>query len=128
MASSIASDMAKAVNTLGDGFKTFYSSTITEAVWNGEAADNAKNQVTSKIDPKVEELTTKLNNLQQALDLAESAKIAKGNMDEFERALSSLDPKSDNYFSKKREFKKGYNENKKTYDDSIRQIRKLCGS
>lgn len=128
MASSIASEMAKAVNTLGDGFKTFYTSTITETVWNGEAAENAKKQVTSKIDPKVEELTTKLNNLQQALDLSENAKIAKGNMEEYEKALNSLDPNADNYFSKKREYKQGHKEEERKYNDYIEKIRKLCNS
>lgn len=126
--SSMASAMATAVNLLGEAFRKFSSGTITEAIWNGEAADNANTQITSKIDPKVEDLKTKLNNLQQAIDLIGTAETAKGNMDEFERALSSLDSKADDYFSKRREYRKGYKESKKLYEDSIEQIRKLCGS
>lgn len=126
--SSMASAMATAVNLLGEAFKKFSSGTITETIWNGEAADNANTQITSKIDPKVEDLKTKLNNLQQAIDLIGTAETAKGNMDEFERALNSLDSKADDYFSKRREYNKGYKDSKKLYEDSIKQIRKLCGS
>ena len=60
MDSGFASTMISALETLSQGFTSFTGSTITEAVWNGDAADNAKNQVTEKIDPKVEAAKEKL--------------------------------------------------------------------
>ena len=128
MASTIASDMAKAVSALGDGFKSFSSSTITEAVWNGDAAENAKTQITSKIDPKIEEVTTKLNNLQEALNILEAAKVTKGNIEEYEKALANLDPKSDGYFKNKVSFNLEKLKLQKEYDGYIRQIKKLCSN
>ena len=128
MASSMASEMAKAVNSLGEGFAKFSSGTITEAIWNGEAADNAKNQITSKIDPKVEEVTTKLNNLQQALDLVENSKIAKGNMESYEKAISELNPEASDYHKVKREYNSKAKEFRKEYEGYIKQIKSLCGS
>ena len=78
----------KALNSLSDGFNTFVGSTITEAVWNGDAADNAKEQVTGKINPKVEEVKEKLNNLISAMALVEKAQIQKENMAEADRCIA----------------------------------------
>ena len=61
MDSGFASTMSTAVETLSSSFSSFTGSTLAAGVWEGEAADNAKNQVSSKIDTKVEAVQEKFN-------------------------------------------------------------------
>ncbi len=90
MDSGFASQMISAVESLANGFSTFTGGTITESVWNGAAADNAKNQVTEKIDPRVEEVKEKLNNLINAIQEAENARAAQANVAEAERCIEQV--------------------------------------
>ena len=120
MDSGFAQKALEALNSLSDGFNTFVGSTITEAVWNGDAADNAKEQVTGKINPKVEEVKEKLNNLISAMALVEKAQIQKENMAEADRCIAeaqksgaskeAIDKEVSKLRGERRDFERTYNE------------------
>ena len=53
MNSQFASDMINAIEALTSSFSTFTGGTITGGTWEGDAAENAKNKVTQKINTKL---------------------------------------------------------------------------
>ena len=126
MDAAFASTMEAAVDALSNGFKSFTGSTITEAIWNGEAADNAKNQVTEKIDTKVEAVKAKLQNLISAIQEAENAQTAKSNIETAESEISKLDTTATNYEEVKSGLEQQIEEFKKVYDESIEKVKSLC--
>ena len=126
MDSGFAQKALEALNSLSDGFNTFVGSTITEAVWNGDAADNAKEQVTGKINPKVEEVKEKLNNLISAMALVEKAQIQKENMAEADRCIAEAQKSGASKEAIDKEVSKLRGERRdfeRTYYEVIKQIK-----
>ena len=131
MDSGFAQKALEALNSLSDGFNTFVGSTITEAVWNGDAADNAKNQVSEKIDPKVEAAKEKLENLIKAIQEAELAQTAKENIAEADRCIAEIKSSSATEGEKNAEIAKRESEKKKfqaEFDEHVNNVKSLCGS
>ena len=126
MDSGFATTMASAVDALKSGFDSFTGSTIAGGVWEGDASENAKTQVTSKIDPKVEKAKEKLGKLVSAIDMAKEAETAKYNMEEADRAIGALDSSATNYAEEKAKLEKQKEEFKKTFDELVEKIKSTC--
>ena len=126
MDSAFATQMQQAVEKLSSGFKTFTGGTITGGIWEGDAANNAQEQVTGKIDPKVEAVNTKLGNLVSAISEAEAAKTAKENMEEADRAIAALDSSATNYAEEKGNLEKKKEEFKQQFDEAVEKVKSLC--
>ena len=130
MNSGFASEMINAIDSLTNSFSSFTGGTITGGTWEGDAAENAKNQVTQKIDPKAEAAKEKLNNLINAIQEAANAEAAKKNIEELDRCIaevkssdadeSAKQKKISEYTSKKEDFKK-------EYDAAVEKVKSLCG-
>ena len=126
MDSGFASTMMSAVDALASGFSSFTGSTIAGGVWEGDAATNAGEQVTSKIDPKVEAVKSKLNNLISAIQEAENARAAKENMQLAENAISALDPKSTSYASDLAARTSERDKYKAQFEEAVANVNSLC--
>lgn len=131
MDSGFASTMKQAIETLTSSFSSFTGGTITGGVWEGDAADNAKNQVTEKIDPKAEAAQKKLDNLIEAIQQAANAEAAKENIAKADEAIDNV-KKSDAPQGEKNAEIKTLEADKakfqKEYDDAVAQVKSLCGS
>ena len=128
MDSGFATKMIEALDTLKSGFDSFTGKTITEAVWNGDAADNAKNQVSEKIDPKVEAAKEKLNNLVEAIAEAGEAERAKENIKIAENAIANLNKDADDYHSALKARQAEKEKFEKEFEEHIAKVKSLCGS
>lgn len=129
MDTSFISTMASAIDTLSNGFSSFTGSTITGGIWEGNAADNAKNQVTSKIDPKVEAIKEKLKNLSSAIDEGNAAITAKDNIAKAEKAIAEVDASNLTPNEKQTE-KNSLEADKKKFEqefkDHVDKVNSLC--
>ena len=129
MDSGFASTMSTAVETLSSGFSSFTGSTLVAGIWEGEAADNAKNQVSEKIDTKIEEIQEKLKNLITAIDKGNEAITAKSNMEEAQRCIEEVKA-SDAPMGQKnadiKHFQEDYEKYKKQFDDLVEEVKSLC--
>lgn len=131
MDSGFVDTMVTALDTLSEGFSSFTGKTITGDIWNGDAADNAKNQVTEKIDPKVEAAKEKLANLKSAIQEAQAAQTAKENMAEADRCIAEIQSSSAKESEKRAEIAARQKEKEafeKEFNEHVDKIKSLCGS
>ena len=110
MNSGFASEMINAIDSLTNSFSSFTGGTITGGTWEGDAAENAKNQVTQKIDPKAEAAKKNIEELDRCI-----AEVKSSDADE-----SAKQKKISEYTSKKEDFKK-------EYDAAVEKVKSLCG-
>ena len=131
MNSQFASDMIKAIEDLTSSFSTFTGGTITGGTWEGDAAENAKNQVTQKINPKAEAAKEKLNNLINAIQEAANAEAAKANMEELDRCIGEVNASDAEESLKKEkiaEYEAAKEKEKEKYDAAIEKVNSLCSN
>ncbi len=131
MDSGFASTMKQAIETLTSSFSSFTGGTITGGVWEGEAADNAKNQVTEKIDPKAEAAQKKLDNLIEAIQQAANAEAAKENVKKAEEAIAAVNASDAPQGEKNAEIKSLEADKakyQKEFEEAVEQVKSLCGS
>jgi len=131
MDSGFVDTMVTALDTLSEGFSSFTGKTITGDIWNGDAADNAKNQVSEKIDPKVEAAKEKLANLKSAIAEAQAAQTAKENMAEADRCIAEIKSSSASDSEKSSEIDKRQKEKEKfekEFNEHVDKVKSLCGS
>ena len=130
MNSGFASEMINAIDSLTSSFSSFTGGTIVAGTWEGDAAENAKNQVTQKIDPKAEAAKEKLNNLINAIQEAANAEAAKANMEELDRCIGEVNASDAEESLKKEkiaEYEAKKEEFKEQYDAAIEKVNSLCG-
>lgn len=131
MNSQFASDMINAIDTLTNSFSTFTGGTITGGIWEGDAADNAKNQVTQKINPKAEAAKEKLNNLITAIQEAANAEAAKSNVEELDRCIGEVNASDAEESLKKEkiaEYEAAKEKEQEKYDTAIEKVKSLCSN
>lgn len=126
MSAEFVGKMSSAVESLSGGFQSFTGGTFTEAVWFGEAADNAKNQVSEKIDTKIEEIKSKLQNLSSAIAKADEAAQVKKEISSCESSISGLNSSYDDYKEKLAQWEARKKELQESYDNLISEIKGLC--
>ncbi len=129
MDSGFASTMSTAVETLSSGFSSFTGSTLVAGLWEGDAADNAKNQVTEKIDTKVEAVQEKLQNLISAIEKGNEAITAKKNMEEAQRCIEEVkasDAAQGVKNAELRQLEADYKKYKQQFDNLVEEVKSLC--
>lgn len=122
MDSGFASTMSTAVETLSSAFSSFTGSTLVAGIWEGEAADNAKNQVSEKIDTKIEAVQKKLKNLITAIDKANEAQTAHDNMVKAQEALKETNLSN----AAIRQLEADYQRFKEQFDQLVEEVKSLC--
>lgn len=129
MDSGFASTMMTAIDTLSSGFSSFTGSTIAGGVWEGQAADNAKNQVSEKIDTKIEAAKEKLQNLISAIEEGNLAVTAKENIAEAEKCISEVNSSNASAEEKKSKIESLETDKKKfeeEYKEHVEKVKSLC--
>lgn len=126
MDSGFATSMKTAVETLSGGFDTFSGATFTESVWFGQAADNAKNQISEKIKTKIEAVQEKLSNLVSAIEKGNEAIESKARIEELKTGLSSLNKDASDYKTKKAEWEKALSDEETKFEELVAQVKSLC--
>lgn len=122
MDSGFASTMSTAVEALSSAFSSFTGSTLVAGIWEGEAADNAKNQVSEKIDTKIEAVQEKLKNLITAIDKGNEAITAKSNMETAQKALKETNLSN----AAIRQLEADYQKFKEQFDQLVEEVNSLC--
>lgn len=118
--------MLSAIDGLETAFTTFQSSTFTDTIWHGSAANNAKSLISDKIMTKTTKAKTKLGNLNSAIAIAKECDELKSKITQTKNAMSAVDRSTDAGVNEYSNYTNNLNSYNASYQAALGKLIKLC--